>query len=310
MNIGILESSDFSGEAMQKLRQLGRLQEYKGGDLSAFLKNLEVVFVRLGFKLDAEILAHSPKLKYICSPTTGLNHIDLAYCRKRDIKILSLKGETKFLETIRATPEHTLGLILGLKRNYANAFLNTENREWNRDKYKGMEIYGSRVGIIGYGRVGKILSKYLLSLGATVGFYDIEDKKHPGIVIKYLSNKELISHSDTIILCASYDPQKGIIVKSREIEQMKGKYFVNTARAELTDEPLLIEKAQKNHFKGIAIDVIIDEQGKNNNLAAWLKAAKDKNIIITPHIGGATYSSMARTEMFMANKLVKQIGRS
>lgn len=310
MNIGILEPSDFSGEAMQKLRQVGKLQIYKGEDLQVFLQNLEVLFVRLGFKLDEKILGYGTKLGYICSPTTGLNHIDLAYCRKRGIKILSLKGETKFLETIRATPEHTLGLILGLKRNYANAFLGTENRVWDRDKYKGMEIYGSRIGIIGYGRVGKILSKYLLSLGATVGFYDIEDKKHPAAIIKYLSNNDLIKHSDTVILCASYDPERGIIIRSREVEQMKGKYFVNTARAELTDEFLLIDKAQKDHFKGIAIDVILDEQGKSNNLAAWLKVAKGRNIIITPHIGGATYSSMARTEMFMADKLVKQIGRS
>jgi D-3-phosphoglycerate dehydrogenase len=307
--IGILEPSHFSVSALAELKKLDKVKLFEGEDLPRFLKNVSILFVRLNHKLDQLTLESAKDLKIICSPTTGLNHIDIEYCRSRHIKILSLKGETGFLKTIRATPEHTLGLILSLYRNYNSAFLSLQNNEWNRDKYRGYEIFNSYIGIIGLGRVGKIIASYLLNMGAHVSYYDIKTIKNISRRLeKYNSMAELIKANDTIVLCSSYDPKVGSIIKRDEINLMRGKYFINTARAELTDEEYLVKMAAGDHFKGIAIDVIMDEQTTRRNLNAWLTLVGSNNIIVTPHIGGATYTSMARTEEFLVNKLKSEIG--
>lgn len=305
MKIGILEPSDFSADALVSLKKSGTVQLFDGTDIEDFVRNKEVLFVRLNISIDADLLSKAKKLKYICSPTTGLNHIDTDFCKAHDIKIISLKGETKFLRTIRATPEHTLGLLIALKRNYHTAFLNRNNDVWNREPHKGYEIYGSRIGIIGLGRVGNIVSKYLKAMGAEVAYYDIKDRKKDTKLKSFRTMEALIKWSDSILLCANYDAEKGVIIDSEKIDLMKDKYFINTARAELTDETYLIKCVSNGHFKGVAIDVITDEQSSRKNLDKFLKSAESNNVIITPHIGGATYTSMCRTEEFIVEKLLK-----
>ncbi len=309
MKIGILEAADFSKAAISVLKKAGSVSKFDGRDLKTFLADKEILFVRLNKHINAEFLSHAKKLKFICSPTTGLNHIDTGYCQNRGIKIISLKGETAFLKTIRATPEHTLGLIISLYRNYAGAFLNSKNSDWNRDKYRGYEIYGSKIGIIGLGRVGSLLAKYLKAMDADVSFYDTDLKKSGRGLNRCSSISELIRKSDTVVLCSSYDSETGSIINKKEIEAMKGKFFVNTARAELSDENYLLNKAGVGHFKGIAIDVIQNEQAVTNLLGDWLKITGKYNVVITPHTGGATFTSMARTEEFICSKLLNILGR-
>lgn len=306
MKIGILEPDGFSTDAIEALSRIAQVEVYKGGDVLRFVKDKNVLFIRLNIEINRTLIDSAPALQFICSPTTGLNHIDAVYCQKKHIEIISLKGEFRFLKTIRATPEHTLGLILALKRHYKDAFLNAQNAEWNRDPFRGYEVFNSKVGIIGLGRVGKILSTFLKPMGAEIGFYDPDPSKHKNKLIKFDSIAALIKASDTIVLCSSYDFKTGSIIGKPEIEAMKGKYFINTARAELTDESTLVRKAASGHFKGIAVDVIQDEQGTQKNLKNWLSAAESHNVIITPHIGGATYSSMCRTEEFISDKLIRR----
>ena len=92
------------------------------------------------------------------------------------------------------------------------------------------------------------------------------------------------------------------MISENLLELMKGKYFVNTARGELVNEPALLKKVQSNHFQGLAIDVLSNENGCHN-LNKLRKLSRLRNVIITPHIAGATYESMSRTEEFIASKL-------
>lgn len=305
MIIGILEPDSFSDNALLALKSVGKIELLKKNNLKLFVEDKEILFVRLKYKIDKELIDAASNLKIICSPTTGLNHIDTKYCEERKIRIISLKGEIAFLKTIKATAEHTLGLILALKRNYKSAFLNSNNCIWDRDQYRGYEINQCKIGIIGLGRVGIILSRYLMNMGAKVGYYDIKKKNVSSKLIKYKSISALISETDVIVLCSSFDIEVGSILNRNEIDSMKNKYFVNTARAELTDEKYLVKKALLGHFAGVAIDVIQEEQTKKTNLDLWMKAVSNNNVIVTPHIAGATYTSMNKTEEFITHKLIK-----
>lgn len=305
MQIGILEKKDFSVEAIKNLKKIGKVSFFNDKNLHIFLKNKDIIFTRLKYFIGKDFLKSAEKLKIICTPTTGLNHLDLKEISMKNIKIISLKGEYKFLSEIRATPEHAFGLTLSLLRNYKKAFLNENNNDWNRDILKGFEIYNKNIGIIGFGRIGKILSKYFLSFGANVCFYDINTKIKKLSGSRRINNlNNLIKKSDIVLLCVDYSQQNDKFFDKKYIDLLKSKYFINIARGELIDEDYLLKKIRNNYFKGIALDVIKNENNKNN-LNKFLKLIKNRNFILTPHIGGATYESMIRTELFITQKLFK-----
>ena len=307
MRIGILEPLEFSIKALQSLKLMGDVSLFDGKNLKEFISNKEIIFTRLNYFLGEKQLQKAYSLKYICSPTTGFNHLDINYINKKNIKIISLKGENNFLSDIRATSEHTLGLILSLLRNYRNSFISDQNK-FNRDLYKGYEIYNNKIGIIGFGRIGKLLSKYIESFNGQCYFYDKDDDvMSSNRAQKVNSIEELIDRCNIICLCASYDNENHQFFNIDYIDKMKGKFLINTSRGELVDEKHLIRRINEGFFKGVAIDVISNESKKSNNLKKFLNINKDINFIITPHIGGATYTSMKRTEEFIVNKLKKAI---
>jgi D-3-phosphoglycerate dehydrogenase len=308
MRIGILEPKDFSKKALNSLSKIGRVSLFDDKFLDDFLYDKEIVFIRLGYIIDKNFLKKAKELKFLCTPTTGLNHINIKECQERNIKIISLKGEVEFLSNIRATPEHTFGLVLSLLRNYKSAFLSRNNNKWNREKHKGFEVYQNSIGIIGLGRVGRILVKYFKAFGAKIYFYEINNQTiGTNKSIKVNSIDELITKSNIIILSTSYDKKNHEFFNKKYIDLLKDKYFINTARGEILDEGYLIQKIEDNHFKGVAIDVIQNEQLKNNRLDKLIELSENYNLIITPHIAGATYSSMYKTEEFIVEKLYLEL---
>jgi len=305
MNIGIVEPEGFSEKVIKFLSEENTVERLVGneGDLAKFIVDKEAIFVRLRSYWGKKILEKAPKLKYLCTPTTGLNHIDLNYCLERNIYVVSLKGEADFLtRNIKATPEHTFGLLISLLRWYNRAFLSLANRDNDRDHYKGREIFEKNVGIIGMGRVGTVLAGYLRAFGANILYYD--NAKVTSEHTECSSMFDLISKSDIVFLTASYSVENKRMINRKLIDLMRDKYFINTARGELVDEAYLIEKIAGDHFAGVAIDVISNEHHKNN-LNKFIDLTAGHNLIITPHISGVTFESMAKTEEFIARKLLK-----
>lgn len=310
MNIGILEPLRFSSQAISALREKGNVTffDVNKGSLEEFTENVQILFIRLNYYLGEDFLSNCKKLKIICSPTTGLNHLDIDVIAKRNIQIISLKNESLFLSNIRATPEHAFGLIISLLRGYKSSFLSNVSNSWDREKHFGYEIFKNKFGIIGLGRIGKILAGYLSSFGAEVSFYDPKEILLPkgNSFTKKNSIKSLIQDSNIILLCASYTPKDYPIINDKIIDVMKNKFFINTSRGELIDEEYLIDKIKEDHFKGIALDVISNETGENR-LSKMITLTEDRNFIITPHIGGATYDSINSTEIFIVEKLFKYL---
>lgn len=309
--IGILEPDNFSPKAISKIEEIGEVITYQGEgskeDIKAFITDKNALFVRLKYQIDQELIDGATGLKYICSPTTGLNHISIS---NPDIKIISLKGEYGFLETIRATPEHVFGLTLALLRNYASAFIKSKNQEWNRDVYRGYELYGAKIGIIGLGRIGRLLVRYFTAFDAKVGYYDIQTKYNaPEGIACYCSIEDLINNSEIVILEANYTPENEKMITADLLCMMKGKYFINAARGELVDEQALLDGIKANIFKGVAVDTFANESKEWNLESEFIKLTDGRNLILTPHIGGATFTSMMRTEDFVAEKMIKSLKR-
>lgn len=309
--IGILEPEGFSAAAIAMLRSQFDVHVYKGECLAEFLSDIQVLFIRLAFRLDDEFFAQAPCLQVICTPTTGLNHIDQKEAYRRGIQILSLKGEQEFLMNIRATPEHTFGLLLALLRNYRGAFLSSEHVGWDRDRFRGRELCGKTVGLIGFGRVGKILAGYVQAFGAHCIYYDPDlDVETMAKVIRVDSLEDLITPADILVLCASFSEENRGFIGKRQIDLMRGKYFINTARGELIDESYLTDTIRKGEMAGVALDVLNDENNIEARLPELVELSRIHNFIVTPHIAGATVESMEKTEVFMVQKLLRFLKES
>lgn len=302
MQIGLLEADGFSPDALACLRRVGTVRAYDGGDLAAFLAPLDALFVRLAYRIDGAFLDMLPRLRWLCSPTTGHNHIDEPALASRGARLISLRGERTFLETVRATPEHTFGLILALLRRYGRAFSSVASGEWDRDACRGEELRGNKVGIIGLGRVGYRVAAYCSAFDADVAWCDPADVPSEPEWLRLADVPSVISASRVVVLCASHRPGQSPLFGEREIAALAGRYFVNTSRGELVDEGALLAALRENLLAGAAVDVIADETG-NNRLEEWRALLPRTNLILTPHIGGATFDSMARTELFIAEKL-------
>ena len=305
--VGILEKDNFSYEAIERLSKFYDVYFYDANkSLKSFIEDKYALFVRLAHQIDDELITNATSLRYICSPTTGLNHISVS---SPDIGIVSLKGEYEFLSTIRATPEHIMGLTFSLLRNYKFAFRSTENVEWNRDTYRGYEIYNRDIGIIGYGRIGKLLCGFFQAFGAKLHVYEIDKERCSGVcghsVVFHNSIEELIQTSSIVILCVNYEPQNKEMISKKHFDLLNGKYFINASRGELVNENDFLNFIENGDFLGVAADVFANETGSMDTYQKMLELAIDKNVIITPHIGGATYTSMHRTEEFIVDKLLR-----
>ncbi len=302
MQIGILEPEKFSTDAILILKKIGNVIMYDGSNLKKFLSSLNVLFVRLSHNIDEDFLKNCPNLEWLCSPTTGHNHLDIEHMSKKKIKVLTLRGETRFLKAIKATPEHTFGLILALLRRYGIAIRSIADGEWERNKCRGEELFSNKVGLIGLGRVGTQVANYCDAFGAKIMYYDKKKINAKSNWIKLDNILELINKSRIVVLCANYNYKQPPIIGKKEIKLLKNKFFINSSRGELIDEEILMNATKRGDFAGVALDVISNENSKNN-LRHWQDLTKNKNVIITPHIGGLTKESLRKTEIFIAKKL-------
>jgi D-3-phosphoglycerate dehydrogenase len=300
-----VEPDEYSDEARVILKRLGRLVEknMERSELLAQIHEFDVLIVRLRHQIDAEVMSAAVNLKVIVSATTGLDHIDMETALRNNIAVLSLKGEIEFLRSIPATAELTWGLLLALTRNIPSAHSSVLNGEWQRDRFKGHDLAGLWLGIVGLGRIGEKVARYGSVFGMRVMAYDpYRTKAVPGIEMKS-SLAELLVNSDVLGIHAPLNQETVNLIGKKELAIMpRGSWLVNTARGAIVNEPALLAALESGHLAGAALDVLAGER-TNERRPVIEYARSHSNLLLTPHIGGATYESMRATEIFMANKL-------
>jgi D-3-phosphoglycerate dehydrogenase len=305
-----IEPEGYCEEARRLLRSLGELVEapLDRRQLIEAVGGFDVLIVRLAHQIDSEVLEAGSWLKAIVTATTGLDHIDVAWAGKRNVRIVSLKGEAQFLEAVSATAEHTWALLLALLRRIPHAFYSVRAGGWDRDAFRGNELDGKRLGIVGLGRIGRKVARYGQAFGMQVKAYDPYAQRWAEGVGRTETLAALLSESDVLTLHVPLSNETlGLIGKEEMARMPEGSVLINTSRGQIVDEEALIHSLEKKILAGAALDVIQNERhmGHRRNSPIFAYAAANENLLITPHIGGATYESMAKTEIFMAQKLIR-----
>jgi D-3-phosphoglycerate dehydrogenase / 2-oxoglutarate reductase len=307
MTILIAESEGFSPAALRQLRSRADVVEADLGreELLAAVSSADVLWVRLRNQIDGPILDAAQRLRVIVTNTTGLNHIDLEAAHRRGIRVLSLKGEVDLLKTVRATAELTLGLMLSLVRRLPAAAAHVQQGGWDRYAFKGHDLYEKTAGIVGLGRLGRIVAGYLQALGMRVVATSREEEAAEGVSL--LPLEELLPLVDLVSVHVDLNPDTRGMFGDRQFAAMKDDaWFVNTARGEVVDERALLHALESGTLGGAALDVLAGEPlsvTPSHPLVRY--AATHDNLIVTPHIGGYTFESLARTELHLAGTLVR-----
>lgn len=302
------EPVGYSESARVALRRLGSVVEgpLTRQDLLDRARDCHVLIVRLGHRVDAEVLKTADHLLAVVSATTGLDHIDLEEAKKKGIAILSLRGEAEFLRTVDATPEHTWALLLALVRRIPWAFADVQKGQWDRDAFRGAELHGKRLGIVGVGRVGKRVADYGVAFGMDVAGYDPSVGKWPEHVRRVSELSELCEDSDVLSVHVPLEEStRGLIGQAQFDLLPPGAILLNTSRGGIVNESALLAALTTGALAGAALDVVEGEREPERLSRHPLieYAREHDNLLITPHVAGATVKSMAKTEEFMVRKL-------
>lgn len=309
IKILITESEDFSQDAVNELEKYFDVTKRNFNfeeELTEIIADFDVLFIRLRFKLAKEILEKAPQLKYILTATTGLDHIDSDYFESIGGIIISLRGETEFLGSIPSTAEYTWALLMALLKKIPSAFDDVKKGNWNRDDFKGNNLKGKNFGILGLGRVGKQVANFAEVFQMNVGYFDTDFVKSK--FQSFISPNELFAWADIISIHIPYNSENHKFVDGLLLQSCNpNAILINTSRGNVWDENAIAELLEKKKIKGIATDVLQNEFDKATiAINPLVKLAKENNnLIITPHIAGASYESMEMTENFIVEKFIK-----
>ncbi|MDB2369502.1 hypothetical protein N9W92_00990 [Planktomarina temperata] len=305
----ILEPEGFSVKVIDKLKARSE-NVFFGLDDATHCDIVDVIFVRLSRYIDTKFVNKFKNLKFIVSPTTGYTHFSSEILNSQSFKVLTLKNKTNELSAITSTPELAWGLMLSLVRNIPSANCDVIKGNWCRDKFKGKQISGLKIGIIGFGRVGQKLAEYAKAFGSEVVWTDLKNVTcDPDLLVRQVDLCTIASSCDVIFVTASYTLGDKYIIDKNFLSEVKRKPFIiNVSRANLLDEEATLRSLEMGRISGVAADVIDgDEIMDIQTSRLWRAAKMMQNVLLTPHIGGCTTQGMEFTEALAADLLFNEL---
>jgi D-3-phosphoglycerate dehydrogenase len=275
-------------------------------EILPLLADVDAIFPNTKMMLDQEIVDAAPKLKVISTPSTGTDHIDKDYCARRGVEVLSLTKDLSVLETITSTAEHAFALTLDIVRNMPWSYQSVLEGGWDYTKFRGRELQGRVVGIVGYGRLGKMYARFARGFDMKVLATD-PNVKIAEPWVEQVSLDELLKRSEIITLHVHLRPETRRMVDRSWFERMRpGVYLINTSRGGLIDDEALLAALESGKVKGAGLDVLEGEiEGDMSRHPVVQYARTHRNIIITPHCGGMSIDGQQKAFTHAARKLAR-----
>lgn len=258
--------------------------------LIEIISNYEGLIVRSRTKVTKEIIETGQKLRVIGRVGTGLDSIDVEEAGKRKIKVINSPYSNS-----GAAAELTVALILSLIRKLPLAFSSMSQGLWLKKDLKGEEIEGKKVGIIGYGHIGKKVGVILTVFGASISYYSKSQQTD--------SLDNIFKDSDIITVHLPLNSETKNLINHDLLSQMKPtSYFINASRGGVVDEQALLKAVQENKIAGVALDVYWEEPLAPDS--SWRKL---DNVILTPHIGASTKEALKKGTEIVIGEVVQAL---
>ena len=309
----ILNSLDIDGvpEIYDVFKKVGHLKNVDANRKSV-LENIPKAYAYLAsaaVRIDKEFLDNAYNLKVIGSPSTGTDHLDLGLIRDRGIKCFDIANELDLISSFTATSELAFTLLLSLIRKIVPALADAKKGIWSREKYTGIQLKGKIFGILGLGRLGTISAQIAKGFGMKVIAYDIQKKSEPNV--EMVDFDTLANKSDIISIHIHLNKSTENIIDLDFFKKMKDSaIIINTSRGKIINENDLLFALKNSIISGAALDVIDGEWLATRELYEHPLvdySRNHNNLLISPHIGGATIESINGSRLFIAKKVANFI---
>ena len=246
-------------------------------DLANHIKDCEIVVIRSATKLTKEVLDKAEQLKIIARCGVGIDNVDLDFAKSKSIFVTNSPSAN-----LISVVELTVALIISVSRKLSLADSHLKKGEWNRSQFLGNELYGKTLGIVGFGKAGRLVAERMKSFGMSIVFYD-------PYVTDWNGSEESIKLDD---LLRTADVVSIHVIKTKDTENLISKdmldllkpssVIINTSRGGVLDEDYLFELLESKKIFGAGLDVYSNEPPKNVDRYNGL------NLVTTPHIGAST----------------------
>jgi D-3-phosphoglycerate dehydrogenase / 2-oxoglutarate reductase len=270
-------------------------------ELLQTIGNYDGLIVRSATQVTAEVIDRADNLKAIGRAGIGVDNIDIDAATKRGV-IVANAPESNTV----AAAEHTLGLMLAAARRIPAADSSLRDGEWKRSAFKGVEVSGKTLGLIGLGHVGAIVARGALGMGMRVLAYDpyvSEDRMRQVNVERAETTDEVFERSDFVSLHVPRTPQTVGLANEESLEKMKpGAYLINVARGGIVDETALYNALKEGTIAGAALDVFAEEPTTESPIFTL------PNVVVTPHLGASTAEAQDRAGITAAEQVATALG--
>jgi len=253
-------------KAVEQIKQLGFdvtvRTDMSPDELGEVIPEYEAIIVRSATKVREPIIDKASSLKVIVRAGVGLDNIDVEYAKSKGIEVKNTPAASS-----SSVAELALAHIFSCYRFLYASNVTMREGKWLKKQYKGHEVAGKVLGIVGLGRIGKQLAKRAIPLGMTVKAYDpfIVSAGVEGVELVG-SLEDLLSQADIVSLHVPA-PEKGYIIGKTELAKMKdGALLINCARGGVVDENALVDALENNKLFAAAVDVFEEEPTNNQRL--------------------------------------------
>ena len=279
----VLIAEELSPAAVAQLESDFDVRYADGADRSALLAALaeaDAVIVRSATRIDAEALAHAPRLRVVARAGVGLDNVDVEAATRAGVMVVNAPTSN-----IVSAAEHAVGLLLAVARNVPQAAASLRGGQWQRSAFTGVELQGKVAGILGLGRIGVLVAERLASFGMRLIAYDpyVPATRAAQLGVRLASLDELLAEADFITVHLPKNPETVGLIGDRELHRVKPEVrIVNAARGGIVDEHALALALKEGRVAGAGIDVFAAEPATGHPLLDF------PAVVATPHLGAST----------------------
>src|SRR5690606_1327546 len=262
--------------------------------------NANALIVRNRTQVNAQLLAHAPRLRVVGRLGVGLDNIDMELCASKNITVYPAVGANA-----QAVAEYVIATAFVLLRGAYLSSARVTAGQWPRAQLgNGLEVAGRTLGLVGFGGIGRLTARLASALGMKIAAYDPMINSDSAIWAEtgamQMSLDELLQHSDVVSLHTPLTKDTRHLINAGRIARMKSQaILINTSRGGIVDEQALVAALQAGKLRGAALDVFEDEPVKTKNSLPDMP-----NLILTPHIAGLTQEANERVSGVIAEKVM------
>jgi D-3-phosphoglycerate dehydrogenase len=296
----ILVTEKIADGGLQQLRDAGHQVDVKLGlspdELLGAVEGAAALIIRSATQVTGEVLEAGRDLVVVGRAGIGLDNVDVDTATERGVMVVNAPQSN-----ILSAAEHTMALLLAQARNIPQAHAALVDGRWERSRWEGVELAHKTLGIVGLGRIGKLVAQRALAFGMNLVAYDpfVSPERARQLSVELLSLDRLVEVADFVTLHVAKTPDTiGLIDKDLLTRAKQGIRIINVSRGGIVDEAALAEAIDAGHVGGAALDVFAAEPTTESPLFG------KPQVVVTPHLGASTREAQDKA----GDTIAEQVG--